>query len=95
MMEHILTSVTFKNCGARQADNHYDTDNPARGCDPDSDDHGCASDATVWGFVTHSDQHTPEIMQATRNVTYEDCGRRFRMHDFTNDLEERGISAQA
>ena len=32
----------------------------------------------MFGFLTHSDQHNPEIMQATKNITFEDAGRRFR-----------------
>lgn len=36
-------------------------------------------------MLTHSDQHVPEFMQATRQVQYEACGRRFRMHDFVAD----------
>lgn len=81
--DHIITSATFKNCGARNDDNAYDT-SPTRGCDTNSAN-GCDASSSVWGFLTHSDQFTPEIMQATADVSYEDCGRRFRMQDYTND----------
>ena len=55
-----------------------------RGCDTNSVN-GCESGSSVWGFLTHSDQFTPEAMQATSGVTYEDCGRRFRLYDYAND----------
>ncbi|KAI9334736.1 G8 domain-containing protein [Obelidium mucronatum] len=27
----------------------------------------------VWQFLTHSDQYIPNVMQATRNITYQNC----------------------
>lgn len=39
---------------------------------------GCRYDSTVFGFLTHSDQFNPEIMQATKNITMKNVGRRFR-----------------
>jgi len=81
--EHIITSATFKNCGARNDKNVYDS-SPTRGCDTNSDN-GCHDGSSVWGFLTHSDTFSPEIMQATANISYEDCGRRFRLFDYAND----------
>jgi len=81
--EHIITNAKFKNCGARNNDNVYDS-SPTRGCDTNSGN-GCNSGSSVWSFLTHSDQFTPEIMQATASITYENCGRRFRLYDYVND----------
>ena len=39
----------------------------------------------MFGFVTHSDQMVPEVMQATKGLKFTDCGRRFR---FTVDGED-------
>lgn len=75
--EHILTDSLFRNCGYRSDSyDQYDT-SPSRGCDSNPYN-GCSSDSTVFGFLTHSDQHNPEVMQATRNITFDDVGRRFR-----------------
>uniref|UniRef100_A0A7S4S4Y0 G8 domain-containing protein n=1 Tax=Ditylum brightwellii TaxID=49249 RepID=A0A7S4S4Y0_9STRA len=81
--EHIITNSVFRNCGYRDDEyNHYDT-SPDRGCGIDTDiDNGCSSGSTVFGFLTHSDQFNPELMQGTKNITFENCGRRFKLHDF-------------
>jgi hypothetical protein len=81
--EHIITNATFRNCGARLDDNAYETSSSTRGCDTTSQYNGCWGGSSVWGLLTHSDQFTPEIMQATRDITYVDCGRRFKLADFT------------
>jgi len=79
--EHILANVTFRNCGYRSDDyNQYNKD-PERGCG-DEDDIGCEKKSSAWSFVTHSDQFVPEIMQATKSITFENCGRYFYYHDF-------------
>ena len=79
--EHIITSSLFRNCGYRSDEfNQYDT-SPTRGCGDDVET-GCRRDSTVFGFLTHSDQHNPEIMQATRDITFDNCGRRFILHDW-------------
>ena len=91
--EHIITTSTFRNCGYRAPEfNQYDT-SPTRGCD-DSAVNGCSSRSTVFGFLTHSDLHTPEIMQGTRHLTFQDCGRRFRLHDFNGDSEPSTVSGR-
>jgi hypothetical protein len=75
--EHIITDSTFRNCGYRSDEwNQYDA-SESRGCDGDIYT-GCGSGSSVFGFLTHSDQFNPEIMQATRNITFEDVGRRFK-----------------
>ena len=62
-----MTSSTFRNCGAHSA---------TRGCDSDSVENGCSSDSSVFKILTHSDQFNPEIMQATKNISFDNCGRR-------------------
>ena len=48
----------------------------------------------MFGFLTHSDQFTPEIMQATRGIHFEDCGRRFRMVDFKTNNQVPTVSGR-
>jgi len=91
---HIITEATFRNCGARNANNAYDNTSPTRGCDTNTFN-GCSDGSTVWGFLTHSDQFTPELMQATRGITYEDCGRRFKLADFANNNTTSSVSGRA
>ena len=75
--EHIITDSTFRNCGFRSDEfNQYDT-SPTRGCDGNPYN-GCDDDSSTFGFLTHSDQFNPEIMQGTRNITLDNVGRRFR-----------------
>lgn len=77
--EHIITDSVFRNCGFRS--DEYDQYNsaPDRGCGDESEaDTGCSQYSTTFGFLTHSDEFTPEIMQGTRNITFDNCGRRFR-----------------
>jgi hypothetical protein len=82
--EHIITQSTFRNCGYRSAAfNQYDNSTD-RGCG-DNPTTGCQTGSSVFGFLTHSDQFTPEIMQGTRNITFAKCGRRFK---FSMDLLE-------
>jgi hypothetical protein len=92
--EHIISEITFRNCGYRsRAYDQYDK-GLTRGCGNERDI-GCMADASVWIFVTHSDQHVPEIMQATRGVKFENCGRRFRFHDFRQALRWHPTSVSA
>eukprot|EP00325_Prymnesiales_sp_UTEX-LB-985_P026962 CAMPEP_0174724648 /NCGR_PEP_ID=MMETSP1094-20130205/43786_1 /TAXON_ID=156173 /ORGANISM="Chrysochromulina brevifilum, Strain UTEX LB 985" /LENGTH=218 /DNA_ID=CAMNT_0015925893 /DNA_START=87 /DNA_END=741 /DNA_ORIENTATION=- len=46
---------------------------------------GCSDESNVWALLTHSDQHVQEFMQATKQITHEECGLRFRMKDFIVD----------
>jgi hypothetical protein len=86
--EHILTNVTFRQCGYRPSlYSQYDS-SPTRGCGDNTDTiKGCNDQSTVFGFLTHSDQFNPEVMQGTKQVVYQNCGRRFKLHDW------RGASA--
>jgi hypothetical protein len=79
--EHIITESHFRSCGYR-SDNfsQYDS-SPDRGCS-DNDNNGCPDSSTVFGFLTHSDQFTPQIMQGTRAISFEKCGRRFSLDNW-------------
>jgi len=82
--EHIITNSIFRNCGYRSSDfDEYD-DSPDRGCG-DSIETGCNSKSTTFGFLTHSDQFNPESMQGTSNISFESCGRRYRLNDYRGD----------
>jgi hypothetical protein len=82
--EHIITESVFRNCGYRSDKyNQYDTSSN-RGCD-DSDANGCSDRSTAFGFLTHSDQFTPELMQGTRDITFDNCGRRFSLDNWFNN----------
>ena len=72
---HIVTNITFRRCGAR-GEAHQGVDGCGDGVT------GCHATSSVWSFLTHSDEHVPEFMQATAGVRYEACGRRFRMHNY-------------
>ncbi|GKZ00869.1 hypothetical protein MPSEU_001038600 [Mayamaea pseudoterrestris] len=76
---HIISNAVFENCGYRSTDyDQYDTSS-TRGCGDSSDiAKGCSDTSTTFGFVTHSDSNIPEVMQATKGLTFTDCGRRFR-----------------
>jgi hypothetical protein len=74
---HILSNVTFRNCGFRSNEFlQYDT-SPTRGCGLNSTN-GCHSTSAVFSSLTNSNQFVPEIMQASSGIEYENCGRRFR-----------------
>jgi len=81
---HIITNSVFEHCGFRSPQyDQYDA-SPDRGCGDEADDaKGCHSRSTVFGFITHHDRFTPEIMQGTSGISYVKAGRRFR---FTRDL---------
>ena len=74
--EHIVTNTVFRKCGARTAVFDEYNNDPTRGCGPDE----CEADSFVFGFRASSNQHNPELMQATRNITFDNCGRRFSLH---------------
>ncbi|KAI9034510.1 G8 domain-containing protein [Hyaloraphidium curvatum] len=57
---HIITDITFRNCRS-------DWNGP---CVYASQYNSC-SDNSIWTILTHSDQFVPEVMQATRNITYD------------------------
>jgi len=89
---HIISDATFRNCGQRDGYSEYDQ-SPTRGCG-NSKENGCTKESTVFGFLTHSDQFTPEIMQATKKISFEDCGRRFRLIDFRTNNRVPTVSGR-
>ena len=87
--EHIITNSLFRNCGYRsQQYNQYDN-TATRGCGTDINT-GCAASSYVFGFLTHSDQFNPEVMQATKNITFDQCGRRFSLDNWGGFLSVSG-----
>mmetsp|Transcript_11766 Transcript_11766/g.14644 ORF Transcript_11766/g.14644 Transcript_11766/m.14644 type:complete len:1149 (-) Transcript_11766:779-4225(-) len=91
--EHIITNSKFRNCGYRSSEfDQYDT-SPDRGCGDDADT-GCNQKSSVFGFLTHSDQFNPESMQATKNIVFESCGRRYKLHDFNGDNAPSTVSGR-
>lgn len=81
--EHIMSNSTFRHCGYRSENyNQYDQ-SPTRGCGDNTDSSkGCSDQSTVFGFLTHSDQFNPEVMQGTRQIVFQSCGRRFKLQDY-------------
>mmetsp|Transcript_20238 Transcript_20238/g.42749 ORF Transcript_20238/g.42749 Transcript_20238/m.42749 type:complete len:1211 (-) Transcript_20238:513-4145(-) len=83
---HILTNITFRRCGVYE----HAFVGPAvaptlrRGCG-DGEGKGCSRFSTTWSLLAFSDRHVPEMMQLTRDVKYEDCGRIFRFWNFLTD----------
>jgi len=90
---HIITDGIFRNCGYRSPE--YDQYNQEldRGCGNENDI-GCTSQSSVWGMLTHSDQFVPEMMQATKNIQFENCGRRFRLQDFRSSNAPSSVSGR-
>lgn len=39
---------------------------------------GCDPSSSTFGFLTHSDEFNPEIMQATSGLVFDNVGRKFR-----------------
>ena len=91
--EHIITNSTFRNCGYRSDDFNQYNSAPDRGCG-DETNFGCSGRSTVFGFLTHSDEHNPEIMQGTSEIRFENCGRRFKLHDFRGDSAPSTVSGR-
>jgi len=79
---HIVSNTTFRRCGV-------DTSGRGAGCGDGNA--GCSSRSSVWAFLTHSDEHVPEYMQATKGIRYEDCGTRFRFNNYNVD-SGRGVT---
>lgn len=74
----------FRNCGYRSEQyEEYDL-SPTRGCG-NKNDMGCSSSSSVWSMLTHSDQFVPEMMQGTKDITFENCRRRFRQQDYRSN----------
>jgi hypothetical protein len=75
---HILTNVEMRNCGYRSILYDQYDNSTTRGCG-DNVTNGCSSDSNVFAFVAGSDQFAPQIMMATKNITFTSCGRRFSL----------------
>jgi hypothetical protein len=82
--EHIITEALFRNCGYRSEQYDEYDQSPTRGCGNEFD-MGCSSSSSVWSMLTHSDQFVPEMMQGTRAIAFENCGRRFRQQDYRSN----------
>jgi hypothetical protein len=76
--EHIITQSTFRNCGFRSDNYNQYNSSATRGCDDSDMSKACYSESSMFGFLTHSDEFTPKIMQGTRDITFDNCGRRFK-----------------
>lgn len=70
---HVATNIVFRNCKPNWA---Y------------CSNAGCGQSAT-WKFLTHSDQFIPGLMQASRNITYQNYDAS-RLTRFTNLLSDPG-----
>mmetsp|Transcript_17779 Transcript_17779/g.35766 ORF Transcript_17779/g.35766 Transcript_17779/m.35766 type:complete len:1390 (-) Transcript_17779:60-4229(-) len=90
---HVISNAVFRNCGFRSTEYDQYDNSPNRGCG-DNDATGCHSDSTVFGFLAHSDEFNPEIMQGTRNVAYENVGRRFYLDNFRGDDQPTTVSGR-
>ena len=75
--KHIMTNLIFRNCGYRSEQYDQYDKSPTRGCSDDNPLTGCSEKSSVFVFTTFHDVFTPEIMQATRNIQFQNCGRRF------------------
>lgn len=91
--EHIITNTVFRSCGYRsQLYSQYDNSTD-RGCGDDTFT-GCSKTSTVFGFLTHSDQYNPEIMQATKNIKFQKCGRRFSLDNWLGPTAPSTVSGR-
>ena len=78
---HIVSNTTFHSCGMRTTNGAGSL--PNDGCGDGST--GCNRLSSVWSLLTHSDEHVPEFMQATKTIIYINCGLRFRNDNFVTD----------
>jgi hypothetical protein len=76
--DHVISNSKLRNCGYRSDEFADYSASPDRGCG-DSAENGCHSESTTFGFLAHSDQFVPEVMQGTTNITIDNCGRRFQL----------------
>ena len=90
---HLMNDATFRNCGYRSAEySEYDS-SPDRGCG-EEDANGCHRNSVVFGLLTHSDQFTPELMQATKKIAFDNCGRRFDLSRWDEDKYPSSVSGR-
>ncbi len=89
-----MTNTEFRNCGYRSPlYSQYDS-SATRGCG-DAVANGCSSDSTTFGFLAHSDQYIPQVMQGTKNITFTSCGRRFYLYNFNGDTAPETVSRRS
>ncbi len=91
---HIMTNTEFRNCGYRSVLYDQYDNSTTRGCG-DSTANGCSSDSTTYGFLAHSDEFVPQIMQGTKNITFTNCGRRFYLYNFNGDSAPETVSGRS
>jgi hypothetical protein len=90
-MQHILSNITFRRCGIYEPKRA-----PAPGCGNGKG--GCQPLSSVFKFNSGSDRFAPQMLQATRQIKYENCGRRFhftwpgRKNGMRSSLAERLIN---
>jgi hypothetical protein len=90
-MQHILSDITFRRCGVYEASRA-----PATGCG--NGKQGCHPLSSVFTFNAGSDRFVPQMLQATKGIRYESCGRHFhfswpgRNNGMSSSLAERLIN---
>ena len=62
----------------------YGSEGNGQGCGSSSST-GCRAESFVFGFLAHISEFNPEITQATRDIMFESCGRRFHMNEYRGD----------
>jgi len=80
--KHIMTDSTFRNCKAEWEHCIY-------GSAP-----GVCSNVAVFTSLSHSDQFVPQLMQTTRNINFENCGKRWRFATKITDPEGVTVSGR-
>jgi hypothetical protein len=91
VMQHILSNITFRRCGIYEASRA-----PSPGCGNGKG--GCQPLSSVFTFNAGSDRFAPQMLQTTREIKYESCGRRFhfswpgRNNGMRSSLAERLIN---
>jgi hypothetical protein len=86
---HIITNTTYRNCGFRS--NNFSQYDSLGGCDGNNVN-GCDSDSAVFSTLTEKDEFIPEIMQATKGIKFENCGRRLRVTSTRDSASGRSQS---
>jgi hypothetical protein len=90
-MQHILTDITFRRCGVYESSRA-----PSPGCG--NGNKGCQYLSSVFKFNSGSDRFVPQMLQATKRIKYESCGRHFhfswpgRNNGMRSSLAERLIN---
>jgi hypothetical protein len=84
--KHIVTNSQFRHCGSR-------TDNTTTiGCSSTDPERGCRTLSTTFGFLSDNNYFTPEIMQATRNISMESCDTLFSLEKSYDSVSGRHVN---